>query len=382
MSRTRSILIVTFGFAGGLWGSGRLLSDLVRYVDRKQYRITILVLTERISSRAELPQGIALIGNDYFSTTVRKLVGMLVIWRFCWSHDFIVSYPELTPTYMTIFASSLAFKRAVGGVHVHLSTVFRYALRPAAHRKLISFLYPCLRRTIAVSNGVAEDLREQFGLRNVVSVPNSIDLDRIQRMACEEIPANLAPIFSNPVLMSIGMLVFQKGHDILLHAFQRVKEAGYPHHLVIVGTGRDLQKLKLLIRELNLDNTVHLIGHINNPYPLMKRSDLFVLSSRYEGFGLVLAEALALGVPVVSTDCNSGPREILANGRCGVLVPVDDPDALARGIIRVLSDGQLAEAMRFEGLREVQQRDAKLWSAKFIEAIVCPAHHFDNAKVS
>ncbi len=365
-----SILIVTFGFEGGLAGSGRLLSDLTRHIDHDRHRVTIFLLTARPVARRELAGGVTLIGGDYFSTCFRKLAGVFAIYRLCRNHDFIVSYPELTPTYMTILAAMMAFKRPVGGVHVHLSAIFRNHLRPAIHSRIVPLLYPCLRKTIAVSDGVAEDLRNRFGLRNVISLPNSIDLDRIEAMAREEISPDFEILFENPVLMSIGMLGFQKGQDILLRAFARVRNAGYPHHLIIAGGGEDPEKLRSLARELNLMDSVHLIGYVNNPYPLLKRAALFVLSSRYEGFALVLAEAMALGIPVVSTDCDAGPREVLADGRCGVLVPVEDPEALAQGIIRVLDDDELAHTLREAGLCEVRKRDVKLWSGKFVEAIV------------
>jgi glycosyltransferase involved in cell wall biosynthesis len=365
-----SILIVTFGFEGGLWGSGRLLSDLTRHIDPGRYRVTIFLLTERPVARRELSGGVTLIGGDYFSTWFRKLAGVLAIYRLCREHEFVVSNAELTPTYMTILAAMMAFKRPVGGVHVHLSAIFRYRLRPSIHSRLVPLVYPYLRKTIAVSDGVAEDLRNRFGLRNVLSLPNSIDLDRIETMAREKMPPDFEILFEHPVLMSIGMLGFQKGHDVLLHAFARVRHAGYPHHLIIAGRGEDLEKLRELARQLNLMDSVHLIGYVYNPYPLLKRAALFVLSSRFEGFALVLAEAMALGIPVVSTDCDAGPREVLADGRCGVLVPVEDPEALAQGIIRVLGDDELAQTLRAAGLCEVRKRDVKLWSGKFVEAVV------------
>jgi glycosyltransferase involved in cell wall biosynthesis len=101
---------------------------------------------------------------------------------------------------------------------------------------------------------------------------------------------------------------------------------------MILGEGEERQPLEALARELRLDADVALPGFVSNPYAYMKRAAVFAASSRWEGFGNVLVEAMACGAPVVSTDCPSGPREILEGGRHGLLVPVGDAQALARAI--------------------------------------------------
>lgn len=365
MNRRHSILFVSLVTSG----SGRLLSDLLRFVDLERYRITLLVLTGG-QSREEVPACVRLIAGDYFSSLARRIAGIFAIARLCRSHDTIVTYAELTSTYMTILGALMAFKRPIGAVHNHLSTIFRYKGRSPIHRACISLLYPALRKIIACSDGVADDLRRAFGLKNVVSIPNSVDIDRIRALSLEPMPAGFSPLFDRPVVMAIGVLGFQKGHDVLLRAFAHVKRAGYPHRLIIAGEGEDRDKLRTLIQELGLSDAVELIGYIRNPFPLLRRADLFVLSSRFEGFALVLAEAMALGVPIVSTDCNCGPREVLAQGRCGVLVPVDNVEELAAGVMKVLSNNELASSLRAEGLNEVKKRDVRIWSPRFIDAIV------------
>ena len=353
-----------------LKGSARLLNDLLRHGDSRKYRVTLMFLTGEVVDPGEVPDGVRVIAVDYFSSALWRLAGIFAITRLCWTHDFIVGYWELTPTYMALIAASLALKRPVGWVHVDLSSIFRYGMRPLVHRKMMWLFYPWLRRTIACSDSVARDLRNEFGLRNVLSIPNSLDLDRINAMACEALPPEFSQLFDCPVVISIGGLTFQKGHDVLVRAFARVKQAGYPHHLIIVGEGNERDRLQILIRELNLTDTVHLTGYVKNPYPLLKKAELFVLSSRFEGFALVLVEAMELRVPIVSTDCDSGPREVLADGECGMLVPVEDDYALAQGMIRVLSDAELARRLTALAFREAKKRDVKLWVQKFIQAIV------------
>ena len=105
-----------------------------------------------------------------------------------------------------------------------------------------------------------------------------------------------------------------------------------------MGRGRGLPELEKLAGELDIGDRVQFLGFIDNPFPYLGRADLFVQASRYEGFGMALLEALSLGVPVVATDCPHGPREILANGRYGKLVPVDDIEALAKAMDQTLDD--------------------------------------------
>ena len=108
--------------------------------------------------------------------------------------------------------------------------------------------------------------------------------------------------------------------------------------LIILGDGEDKEEVEELIKELDVEEWVSMPGFVENPYSYMKRSDVFVLSSRWEGLPSVLIEAMALGVPVVSTDCPSGPGEILKDGRYGELVPVGDHKAMAEAIVKVLRE--------------------------------------------
>jgi glycosyltransferase involved in cell wall biosynthesis len=134
-----------------------------------------------------------------------------------------------------------------------------------------------------------------------------------------------------PVVLSVGRLVPQKDHATLLRAFSRLR-AGRAARLVILGDGKDRKSLELLASKLGVADDVSLPGFESNPYRYMRRCAVFVLSSAWEGSGNVLAEAMACGAPVVSTDCPSGPAEILGDGKYGPLVAVGDHEALAAAI--------------------------------------------------
>jgi glycosyltransferase involved in cell wall biosynthesis len=137
-------------------------------------------------------------------------------------------------------------------------------------------------------------------------------------------------------VLSVGRLSKQKDFGTLLRAFARVRE-DRPARLVILGDGPERSMLESLISELGLDEVAALPGWVANPYPWMAHAGVYVLSSRWEGLPSVLIEALYCGVPIVATDCLSGPREILEGGEHGLLVAVGDVDALARGIESALA---------------------------------------------
>jgi glycosyltransferase involved in cell wall biosynthesis len=139
-----------------------------------------------------------------------------------------------------------------------------------------------------------------------------------------------------PVLLAVGRLTKQKAFDVLIRAFAQIRK-DQSARLIILGEGEERPALEGLIKEYKLEQDISMPGFVPNPYPYMAHAAVFVLSSRWEGLPTVLVEALALGTSIVSTDCPSGPREILLDGKYGKLVPVDDPSALAVAITASLS---------------------------------------------
>jgi glycosyltransferase involved in cell wall biosynthesis len=165
-----------------------------------------------------------------------------------------------------------------------------------------------------------------------------------------------------PVIISAGRLEEQKDFPTLVRAFARLRK-DRPCRLVIVGEGSLRGELEALCAELGVADDVSLPGFTPNPYAYMARAELFVMSSAWEGFGNVLAEALAVGTPVVSTDCRSGPREILEDGKHGPLVPVGDHEALANAIGTTLDEPSNPEELK----RVAQRFDVRRIARQYLE---------------
>jgi glycosyltransferase involved in cell wall biosynthesis len=213
----------------------------------------------------------------------------------------------------------------------------------AALISLIPWVYPYADGVIAVSEGVRDQLKQVNPSMNVHVLPNPVlQADFIER-SNEPVDHPWFQHGGPPVIVAAGRLQPFKGFGSLLKAFAKLpRENGY--RLVVLGEGPDRERLLSLARELGVSDRFDLPGFVLNPLPYMRRAGVFVLSSEYEGMPNVLLQAMACGTAVVSTDCKSGPREILENGELGQLVPVGDDDALASAIRQALANGPVSHA--------------------------------------
>ncbi len=176
----------------------------------------------------------------------------------------------------------------------------------------IRFLYPKADKVICVSKAIENILQKRYGLNNLLTVYNMIDIKSNLKKADEGIPEGYKEIFAEGfVFINVGRLSSQKGQWFLLRSFKKVTDRYKDAKLCILGDGDLKPKLIQLIKELNLEKNVFLLGNQGNVYPFLKRSKCFVLSSLMEGFPLTLIETLSIGLSVISTDCKTGPRECL-----------------------------------------------------------------------
>jgi glycosyltransferase involved in cell wall biosynthesis len=200
---------------------------------------------------------------------------------------------------------------------------------------------------VGISEGVADGIAKTAGMRRdeIRVIYNPIFSERIQVLAKESVPWPMGRD-ENPVrLIAIGRLSPQKDLPTLLEAFNIFRKK-MPAQLVILGEGKERKELEAEIQEQGLVGWVHLLGYVNNPYAYLSAAHVFFSSSLWEGLPTVHVEALACGCQVVSTDCPSGPSEILAGGKYGRLVPVKDPQALADAIEQAFKDPLPKDVLR------------------------------------
>ena len=252
--------------------------------------------------------------------------------------------------------SSRPSTRLIVTVHNNLSqeALSSEGLKRKLVPKMLRWVYPFADSVVAVSKGVAADLVD-LGIRpqQVRVIYNPILTPEFEALAA----APLSPGQSDErasewlsdkaisVLLGIGRLVPQKDFQTLIRAFALAK-AERPLRLLILGEGRERAALEALTRQLEIADAVAFTGFVENPLSYLKRANLCVLSSAWEGFGNVLVEAMGVGTPVASTNCPSGPTEILMGGRYGELVPVGDVVGLAQAIVSTLEQPLSGEILK------------------------------------
>jgi glycosyltransferase involved in cell wall biosynthesis len=355
------IAIFIYGPSGG--GATRRTLTLAEGFAKRGHRVDLVVVDADGPLANGLPDGVRLVVLD---SPLIRLAGRLRRKR----------------RKRQIAASGFALARYLRRVHpdvlmsaanhVHLTTLFaarfsrapaRVVLRVSNHLtqshlggagrprpkrlKLARRAYGWADAAIAVSHGIAEDLLEYTALPRdrVSAVANPIYTPAIDVAASAPLDHPWLAPGAPPLLLAAGRLAPAKDFPTLLRAFVRVRSVR-PAHLVILGEGRRRASIERSIRELGIEAAALLPGFVDNPFAWMSRAAAFVLSSAWEGSPGVLVEALACGCPVVSTDCPSGPAEILADGIHGRLVPVGDDAALAQAILETLDAPVDREALR------------------------------------
>ncbi|HVH48072.1 MAG TPA: glycosyltransferase [Labilithrix sp.] len=229
--------------------------------------------------------------------------------------------------------------------------------------------YPRADAVVAVSAGAADDLAASLGTARdrIVSIPNPAVTPGTRQREAEPVAhpwlAETPGVRAVPVVLAAGRLVVKKGFALLLDAFARARRER-ELRLVILGEGPMRRALESRIATLGLGGVVALPGFVENPLAWFARADLFVLSSFAAGMPNALLQAMAAGCPVVATDCPSGPREILEDGRWGTLVPPGNAGALADAIVEALGARQLRSESRARaeafGIEPIAARYAQL----------------------
>jgi len=367
----RHIAIYIYGPSGG--GATRRTLTLAGGFARRGHRVDLVVVCAEGPLAGDLPDGVRLVVLD---SALIRLAGPkrrrrikasgLALARYLWRERPDVLLSAANHVHLTaVIAARLsrAPVRVVLRVSNHLTGSHlgdSKRLRP--HRlKFARRVYGMADAAIAVSQGIADDIVEYTALsrEQVCAVTNPTYTPEIESAAASPLDHAWLSAGSPPLLLGAGRLAPAKDFATLLRAFARVR-ARRPVHLVILGEGGQRRALEQQLHELGIEADVELPGFFDNPFAWMSRASLFVLSSAWEGSPGVLVEAMACGCPVVSTNCPSGPDEILDAGRYGRLVPVGDDAALADAIVESLDatidrEALQARAREFDVDRAVER---------------------------
>lgn len=319
-------------------GAERVTVDLLRLLRRDCIRSALFLfrrsgaLLSEIASELLISTG----GDANSAKAVPNLLPRLI--ASASAVDVIVACLQCRTTYLAWLAGVVTRRPVIGWVQnaaVPGSPMYRFR-----HRTLMRLIQPRLAASVFPCERAYQVLAERipFARTRVEFIPNFISHQRVRRLAAADTNANPERLNGETVLTAVGRLAPQKGFDILLHAVRELHVRGHRCRLIVLGEGPERSKLMRLVGELSLQVFVEMPGFVANPYPIMRRSDVFVLASRFEGLPVALMEAHALGIPIVSTDCVAGPREILDGSPCGLLVPVNDHIAMADAIASLIEN--------------------------------------------
>jgi glycosyltransferase involved in cell wall biosynthesis len=331
-SRREKVALFMPSFRGG--GAERVMVTLAQGFAARGVRVDIVVAQDEGPNVPSAMDGIRIV--DLRAGRVLAALGGLARYlRREAPHAMLSALPHANV--VAVWARSLArsttrivlSEHTIASLSAANSTLRRARVLPIFMRRA----YRKADAIVAVSEGVAEDLVSLLGIDRswITLIYNPVVSPQLAVLA--ERPVN-HPWFASvqrPVVLAAGRLTASKDFVTLIRAFAEVRKHR-PVRLMILGEGEERRNLQALATDLRVDDDFALPGFVDNPYQYMKRAAVFVLSSQWEGFGNVLVEAMACGTAVVSSDCPSGPREILEGGRHGTLIPAADPILLARAI--------------------------------------------------
>lgn len=358
-------------------GVERIMLNLARGLNDRHWPVDLVVVKAAGEFAAEIPPGIRII--DLRARRVRDCLPGL--YRYLATEKpaaLLAAMGHVNVAALLMRRLARSKTRIVVSVHESMSRTSwsQHPLKKRLVPWLNGFFYPWSDAIVAVSDGAADDLARigRLPRTSIRTIYNPVVMPDLRERGEEPLDHPWFAKGAPPVIVGVGRLTAQKNFAGLIRAFHRVRQAR-PARLMILGEGHERGDLERLVVELSVEKDVLLPGFVTNPYRYMARASLFALSSGWEALPTVLIEAMAMGTPVVATDCPSGPREILSAGRYGRLVPVNDDLALAGAILQTLGESDPCGAARRERIERAGEFSLERAVDNYLAVMVGSAHH-------
>jgi glycosyltransferase involved in cell wall biosynthesis len=353
--KQRRIIFIISSLTGG--GAEKVILNILKYLDRKKYNISLILFEYKGEYLRQIPSDVKVYDlrkkNRFSLFKIIFLLAYNIYPKL--KPDIIVSFLEYT-NILTIISRKFSWIKPaiVISERNYASISLKYKKMSRLRSILVKRFYPQADKIVAVSKLVAQDLIKNYGINNekVKVIYNGVPLKYINSLATKKnIPEVNKNIFT---IIACGRLTRQKNYPLLLESFSKVVKS-INANLLILGKGEDYYSLDRLSYNLRIKNNIKFLGFKNNPYKYIANSDLFILSSDWEGFPNVILEAMVCGVPVISTQCSAGPDEIITNKKDGLLVPVNDVDAMTEAIFKLFRDKKLRKSLGKAGRKRVEE---------------------------
>ena len=340
-------------------GVSKVLLDLLENINKEKYDITVMTLYNQGVYIDEVRKYVkykycfnipaandnslkAKLYRKYWGGMLRLPESFMYRWFVKEKYDIEIAFMHGWSTKFISGSNNRASKK-IAWVHVDLVTWNRVdgVFKNLEHHKKA---YSKFDEVLCVSQTVKKGVEKKYNVKNARVLYNPINREKILKLSNEEVDD--IKLSSKFKLISVGRLSEEKGYDRLLRVFKNLKSDGLNIELILVGSGDKYNELNKYILENNLTNDVTLLGFKDNPYKYLRASDLFICSSISEGFSLVIGEAMAVGVPVISVDCQ-GPNEVLDFGKYGKLVNNNEDD-LYNGVKEIINDKLMYEKYKIK----------------------------------
>ena len=363
----KKVLFLVPSFAAGVGGAERVITILLRHLDHSRFECHLALVGKGKAFLEEVPSEVTVhhLGVSRMRYCGPAVVGLIRQLR----PDTILSTVIYLNAMLMLARPFLPGRPRIVLREASLPSAFltQVARNPRTLKWMYRRLYPKADQIICLCDAAINDMVEYLGIRRdkLVRIYNPVDVEMLRRLADGAESPYIGP---GPHLMAMGRLQREKAYDVLLRAFSSVLKAFPQAQLAILGEGPLETQLKEQAVELGIERAVAFPGFQKNPWPYVRHADLFVLASRFEGLPNALLEVLALGVPVVATDCPGGVREIQKSAPEIVLVPPEDHAALAAAIVAALSKPrrecpsakQVAESLNDFNLQNVVREYSQL----------------------